>query len=289
MTIGQRLYELAGHTDIVHSVQFSPDGARLATASQDGTARIWDLASRREIFKIPVGASENIAIAFSPDGKRLAATGIENTVTIWDTESSKELLTLRGHAAPVVGLAFNPDGTQLVSVSPRSEAELRIWDSITGEELLGLEDAGAVIAVAFSPDGKRLAMGSEEGIATIWDAASGKQLFSFFGHTRPIFSVTFTPDGSRLATASGDGTSKLWDTKTGEELLTLFGHTGRVFSVAISPDGSRLATAGQDGNLRVYLLNTEDLVALARSRLTRSLTTEECQKYLHMEVCPSEP
>lgn len=109
------------------------------------------------------------------------------------------------------------------------------------------------------------------------------------GHTRPIYSVAFTPDGSRLATASGDGTVKLWDSNTGEELLTLLGHAGRVFSLAISPDGSWLATAGQDGISRVYLLNLEELVKLARSRLTRQLTTEECHKYLHAEVCPSEP
>jgi WD40 repeat protein len=126
-------------------------------------------------------------------------------------------------------------------------------------------------------------------MAAIWDTATGKQLYSLVGHTRPIFGVAFTPDGSRLATASGDGTVKIWDSESGKELLTLLGHTGRVFGVAISSDGTQLATAGQDGTSRVYLLKIEDLVKLAQSRLTRSLTAEECQKYLHVEACPTGP
>lgn len=143
--------------------------------------------------------------------------------------------------------------------------------------------------MTFSPDGKLLATGGLEGMAAIWEATTGKQILSLFGHTRPIFGIAFTPDGSRLATASGDGTVKIWDVRNGEELLTLLGHTGRVFGVAISPDGTRLATAGQDGISRIYLLKIDELVMLARSRLTRSLTADECQKYLHMEECPFEP
>ena len=82
---------------------------------------------------------------------------------------------------------------------------------------------------------------------------------------------------------------KLWDAASGKELLTLYGHTARIFGIVISPDGTQLATASQDGTSRVYLLKMEDLVRLAQSRVTRSLTTEECQKYLHVEQCPSEP
>ena len=103
-----------------------------------------------------------------------------------------------------------------------------------------------------------------------------------------MFSVAFTPDGARLATSSGDGTVKIWDAKSGKELLTLQGHSGRVLGLAISADGTRLATAGEDGTSLVYLLNLQDLVRLARSRLTRSLTDEDCQKYLHVNTCGSE-
>jgi WD40 repeat protein len=82
---------------------------------------------------------------------------------------------------------------------------------------------------------------------------------------------------------------KIWDANRGTELFTLYGHNGAVLSVAISPDGKELVTASDDGTSRVYLLNLEDLVKLAHSRLTRSLITEECQKYLHMDACPAAP
>ena len=132
-----------------------------------------------------------------------------------------------------------------------------------------MKEAGAILGLTFSPDGKRLATGSQDKMAAIWNAGTGQQQLSLFGHSRAVFAVAFMPDGSRLATASGDGTVKIWDASSGKELLTLFGHTGRIFSIAISPDGTRLATAGEDGISRIYLLDLEDLVKLARSRLTR--------------------
>ncbi|HKY54192.1 MAG TPA: helix-turn-helix domain-containing protein [Anaerolineales bacterium] len=289
MVTGQRLYELTGHTKFVDSVKFSPDGTRLLTASQDETVRIWDLTSRHEILRLPAGLSGNVTVAFSPDGKRLAVTGSDNVVSIWDSASGKELLILEGHTASVVQLAFHSDGMQLASVSENGEDGVIIWDSTTGKELLVLKETGPVFGLAFSPNGKLLATSGPEGIAAIWDTTSGKQILSLFGHTRAIFGVAFTPDGLRLATASGDGTVKIWDAESGEELLTLLGHTGWVFGLAISPDGTLLATAGQDGISRIYLLNLEDLVELALSRVTRLLTTEECQKYLHVEACPAVP
>jgi WD40 repeat protein len=100
--------------------------------------------------------------------------------------------------------------------------------------------------------------------------------------------VAFSPDGKTIATASLDNTAKLWDALTGKELLTLHAPDG-LTSVAFSPAGSQIAVASRDGTARIYLLKIEDLVALAKQRVTRSLTTEECQQYLHVEQCPNEP
>ena len=142
--------------------------------------------------------------------------------------------------------------------------------------------------MAFSPDGTRLATGDFEGVVEIWNAWTGEKLLSLPRQVSYIYWVAFSPDGSLLATASGDGIARLWDASSGVERLTLRGHTGDVESVIFSPDGARLATASTDGTARVYLLKIDELIELARSRLTRSFTTEECQKYLHMEQCPAE-
>src|SRR5262249_2168484 len=102
---------------------------------------------------------------------------------------------------------------------------------------------GWVVAVAFSPDGRRLATAGGDPPGRIWEAAGGKQLLALKGHADPVWGVAFSPDGRRVASASLDWTVRVWGATGGEELLTLQGHTGPVWGVAFSPDGLRLASA----------------------------------------------
>jgi WD40 repeat protein len=138
-----------------------------------------------------------------------------------------------------------------------------------------------------------LALGYVDGSMKVYgispDGLHATELFTPRGHSGLIEDLAYSPDGKSFATASDDGTTTLWEAATGQELLTLSGHDGGVLAVAFSPDGTRLATGGVDGTVRIYLLRIEDLVTLARSRLTRTWTTQECQRYLHVESCPAAP
>ena len=324
----RELLTFSGHTGEVYSVAFSPDGRRVVTVSSDQTAKIWDTTSGQELFTLTghnpapqVLTYPGITgVAFSPDGTCLATASSDTTAKVWDISTplntgvatGRELLTLRGHAAyapggaalpfqGVVDVVFSPDGTHLATAG--ADGTARVWDAATGEELLTLvSDIGIISDIAFNPDGSRLAIaGWTEGLAKVWEisqaldtdleasaaAITGQELFSLTGHSGQMYGITFSPDGTSLATASQDGTTRIWDAMTGQELLTLAGPW--FFDVAFSPDGRYLATANWDGTVCFYVLPIDDLVVLGRSRVTRSLTTEECRQYLHVEECPTSP
>lgn len=312
VTTGNAIGTFAGHTGGISQIAMSRDGTRLATASRDGTAKVWSLApgsvgeaaNGRLLFTLPGQAGPLMAIAFSPDSTRLATGGADKNVVVWDAATGQPQFTLSGHTRPVTAVAFSPDGARLAAASVDKTAI--VWDLATRQPVITLSEKdvpnpGPILAIAFSPDGARLATASVAGTARVWSLPPGpnssrdvtpgipaaKLLFMLVGHTGSVEAIAFSPDGKRLATGSDDNTTKIWDAQNGQELMTLTGHTGGVFGVAYSPDGTRLATAGGDGMVRLYTLRVEDLVALARQRVTRSLTPVECRLYLHLAECPA--
>ena len=175
-------------------------------------------------------------MAISPDGDSVAIGGgvayQPSDVTLWNLQTGKQRLILKGHQDNVSSLAFCADGKRIVTGSSN---EARVWDLSDGREVLSVRHGdvlGSIWSVAFSPDGRLIATGGEDGKAKLWDAESGQEIHLLKEHASGVASLAFSPDGSRIATGSWDRTLKIWDVERGEEVLVLKGHTDRVFCVA---------------------------------------------------------
>ncbi|KAL0960504.1 hypothetical protein HGRIS_005542 [Hohenbuehelia grisea] len=243
-----------GHRGDINSVAVSRDGTRIASASDDGTIRIWD-AKTGEICGAPLmGHTDSVmSVAFSPDGSQLVSGSVDDTVRVWNVQTGQEdMAPLRGHTSWVRSVAFSQDGTRIVS---GADYTVRVWDAKTGGTAMEPLDGhtSLVLSVAFSPDGHLIVSGSMDNTIRIWNAGTGEQaLPPLEGHSDDVNSVAFSPDGGHIVSGSDDGTIRIWDVSTGELVKVLRGLSSIVWSVTYSPNGARIASGSDDRMIRIW-------------------------------------
>ena len=206
-----------------------------------------------------------MAVAFSPDGRRIVTGSMDMTAKVWDAATGTKLFTFSRLYWGVASVAFSPDGQRILT---GDDFHAKLWDVSTGKLSLTLE--GQSQAVAFSPDGRRIMTGSAAGTLTLWDAATGAQLYAVEGQNSWITWAAFSPDGRRIVTGGRNRTATVWEAATGRELLMLQGHTNGVWTVDWSRDSQRIITGGDDARARVWEIATPEQVEAWQTEETRA-------------------
>lgn len=249
-----------GHRFSLEYAQFSPDGKKIVTASNDASAKIWDAASGYLLFDL-TGHHDGVSfVQYSPDGKKVLTSSYDSTACIWDAETGKIVMKLEVDGDGIRSANFSPDGKKIVAVSMKNTAEIR--DAVTGNVLAELKGhSNSVWGARFSPDGKMIVTYSSDSTAKIWDAVSGKLLNDLKAHNDLISSAEFSPDGKKLATSSGDKTAIIWDLSTAKPIIILTGHKDFILSARFSPDGNKVVTASADNTAKIWDAITGKLIA----------------------------
>lgn len=249
-----------GYHRAVRQVTFAPDGRSAASAGEDRTIRLLDLASGEEKRRFEGHTDEVTSLAFAPDDLHLLSGGRDRSVRWWDVRTGKEVRRFTGHTEAVRAVAISPDGR--LALSGGEDRTLRLWDVGDGKELRSFTGhASTVTCVTFSLDGRQALSGSHDRTLRLWDVATARELGRWTGHTAAVYAVAFSPDGRHAVSGGGDRVVCLWDVKTGEQLRRYAEHINPVVAVTFTLDGSQVLSGSSrygtsDNIVRVWDTNS---------------------------------
>jgi WD40 repeat protein len=240
----------------INGVDFSPSGKLLVTASDDGTARVWDAANG--VQKLVLSGHTNWVWqgSFSPDGNSIVTASRDMTARIWDAHSGASRRTLSGHLASVLDARYLPSGKEIATAS--ADKTVRIWNAETGEVVRTLNGHSArVNGLAVSADGQFIASVDGAGGVRVWRASTGEVYASFEVPGEDWQDVAFDRGGRRIAAAGEDGQAFVWDVVDRQWLATI-NHGSKLFAVAFISSGE-LATGGIDSVVRIWRISNGEM------------------------------
>lgn len=249
--VGAKLLERSlKHGAAVDALAFGPDGRRLLTASRDGNARVWDLATGTPLSGHLPHDGPVRSVAFHPDGKAFATAGDDGTLRLWDVDTGEPSRTPLDLGAPILAVRFSPDGSLLATVCRAGGSFL--WRHEDAEPVVSPDDLSRPIrAFAFAPDGTLVATADDEGHVRFWETATGRSWGDPLRHDGCVSSLAFAADGRMLLTGCHDGKARLWDLDRRVPALSL-DHRSAILNLEFVSDGSTIATSGEDGTARLW-------------------------------------
>ncbi len=222
----------------------------LATAGNDGVARLWSITTGELVAQFVHNSAVN-AVAFSPNGLWLGTGTADGSARTWTLTTYRQI-AIMGHQGAVLDMAYSSGSSWVASVA--EDGTIKVWAATTGAVMQQIYLSSPVNLVLFHPSNFYFLTASQDGTVVLWNAESGGQVFQF-SHQQAITSMTFNFDASLIATSSTDDTARLWDARTGFP-LGQYPHDDDVYAVAFSPDGQKLATASADNTARIWKVNT---------------------------------